>query len=134
VLSFDGGSSSVTDLQPQRWHYYRIEVPETVGGEAVLGWELRVKDWVGGNPSLVVRRAQVPDSVNTYPNSSWPYTSNTWNAGYQMGISGDGWTSDGNTGQYALDTVDRVLSMSMGSPLEPGTYYVGIYNQSSSEA
>ncbi|HBR94826.1 MAG TPA: hypothetical protein DEA90_11750 [Opitutae bacterium] len=134
LISFDGGTDTVVALPEQQWQYYRIEVPETVGGEPVLGWELRVKDWVGGNPSLVVRRAQVPDSVNTSPNSSWDYTSNTWNAGYQIGTNYDGWTGDGNTSNGASDTVDCVLSMAMGSPLEPGTYYIGIYNRSYNEA
>ena len=132
ALNFDGGSDHVTGLKPQRWHYYRIDVPETVNGEDVLGWELRVKDWVGGSPQLTVRREQIPNSSGTSP-SNWPSSGTTFTPGYQIGASGDGWTGDYNTSNGAADTVDRVLSMSMGNPLEPGTYYIGVYNQDYSE-
>ncbi|MDQ8208167.1 hypothetical protein QEH52_11650, partial [Coraliomargarita sp. SDUM461003] len=124
LVSFDGGTDTVVALPEQQWQYYRIEVPETVGGEAVLGWELRVKDIVGGSPYLVLRNAQVPDSTSIIPYYGWSNLT-SMSSGYQLSVSGDGWTSDLGS--------DRVLSLSMGNPLEPGTYYVGVYNQSTTE-
>jgi hypothetical protein len=119
-VAFNNGSAAVTDQLRNAWSWFRIDVPA-----GVLGWDLRLRDITGGNPQMVVARDLLPATVGTWP---WLYPNHgsEWPSGY-------GWA------QYA-DWSGRVLNADESSvayrrwvaatdrPLEPGTYYVGVYN------
>jgi large repetitive protein len=79
---------------------------------------------------MVVRRDLLPESLNS--NHYFPYSYNSWPTGYQWAAGYD-WTVRyySSTGEYVYG---RVLAMGMGTPLEPGTYYVGVTNSNSSDA
>lgn len=132
-IAFNGGyidgSIGANFNAPVSW--VRIEVPPNA-----LGWDLRlinVSPTVGmsqiGAPKLVVRRGSRPlTSGNTLGDSaaSWPIDAQWKLAGELTGV----FTSDKSN----LTTEGRTLTMGMGSPLEPGIYYVGIYNNSNQGA
>ena len=130
VLDVNGGAATVTGLFPRHWSYFRIEVPAQIGGQDVLGLELRVKNWTGGAPTLVIKRDQLPQMVGN-TTSSGSLSSPQWRtdmpAGNQHSIHLDSWTLRNDPAGLA-EGVDRVLTLAMGNPLEPGLYYVGIYN------
>ncbi|MCX6880144.1 MAG: hypothetical protein NTW21_41030, partial [Verrucomicrobia bacterium] len=101
VIDFES-ISTFTNLAPSTWRYYRVEVPATVGGKPVLGWELKVSNWVGARPTMVVRRGSLPNSAATSNGGhDWSrengdvQTSTTWNAGNQWATSSLDWTSAG---------------------------------------
>lgn len=140
-LSFDGGICGSDDpevgvLAPKNWHYYQVDVPESSSGEEVLGWELRMESWSGVRPYVAVRRGELPDGNRTSSGTD------AWGAESSV-IKGDGWTEGSQwvTTSSPLDWTGRskdyegtqsypvyMLSMATGRPLEPGTYYIGVYN------
>ncbi|MCX6873863.1 MAG: PA14 domain-containing protein [Verrucomicrobia bacterium] len=121
TVGFDGSNTAVAGLEPGRWKFQRIDVPA-----GVLGWDLRVKNIASGTPSMIVRRDLLPDSASgnwgsPEANPTWP-TGNSWAGGVD-------WT--GRTYEVYAPPYPQVgdrLVMAMGRPLEPGTYYVGVYN------
>ncbi|QJE95482.1 InlB B-repeat-containing protein [Luteolibacter luteus] len=124
-LEFNGGSSSVGAQQPGTWRYFKVEVPDTPG---VMGWDVRLRNVDGGKPWVQIRKDYVPAGTETSP---WtPYSSIAWPSGYQIAASPD-WTSRSYEGPTSTTSVDNYrLITGMGRPLQPGTYYVGVYNYS----
>ena len=125
-LAFDGGTATVTGQSPTAWRYFTVIVPA-----GVLGWDLRVKNTTGGTPQMVVRRDVLPETAG----GNWgsPESNPTWPSGNSWAGTLD-WT--GRT--YEVYTppypqVGKRLVMAMGRPLEPGTYYVGVYNSHSTD-
>jgi hypothetical protein len=125
-LAFDGGTSAVAGQSPTAWRYFEVVVPA-----GVLGWDLRVKNITGGTPELVVRRDILPASAS----GNWgsPESSPTWPSGnsWAGGVDWSGRTYDVHAPLY--QRVGERLVMGMGRPLEPGTYYVGVYNSHATE-
>ncbi|WP_367873923.1 hypothetical protein [Luteolibacter sp. Populi] len=126
-LAFDAGTASVTNQAPTAWRYFQVTVPE-----GIMGWDIRLKNITAGNPQMVVRRDQLPSSVNTSngASSSWNSSADTtWPSGYQWGGGAD-WSSrvyDVPSGPRR-PAGDRVFAAT-GRPLVPGTYIVGVLNQ-----
>lgn len=121
-LGFDGESHSVTGQGPKTWKYFRINVPETANG-----WDVRLLDVTNGVPRIVVRRASLPSSLATTGWSS-PGTATSWPTNAQWAPTTD-WTRRTHSATNAsLSEIGRVFAAGMGRPLEPGTYYVGVYN------
>lgn len=120
-LDFSNGEKTTT--QPgQSWRYYRVEVP-TNAATNVLGWEVRLAD----SPSdegwtLLIRRDELPPGGAGVGdgNTSWP-------SGATYGGSGADWTGRAIPG---MRNSAWFASLAWGRPLQPGTYFVGVYNGS----
>ncbi len=129
-LAFDNGASTVTSHPAGTWRYFQVEVPPNA-----LGWDLRLVDVTNCAPQIVVRRGQVPDQVFTSSGGDWPewYYGSThatnWPVGYQMAADAD-WTQRNYPADSQTEERGRILALSVGNPLEPGTYYVGVANAS----
>ena len=124
-VPFDGGSAGVAAQLAGSWRFFRIDVPA-----GALGWDVRLTNVTSGSPQLVVRRDQLPASLQNAgfdPGSAqaWP-SGAQWAAG--VDLTGYEYDADGS------DTIGRVLHMGMGQPLEPGTYYVGVRTASGTSA
>jgi hypothetical protein len=128
-LPLGGGTVAVTNHGSTAWKYYQVTIPS-----GIAGWDLRLKDISGGNPTMVVRRDQLPSNVgtSTAAGSSWSPSSTTgWPSGNQWGGGAD-WTGRSyDTTNSNRHTVNDRLVAAMGRPLEPGTYYIGVYNDGS---
>lgn len=133
----DDSSFEIPLLAPKSWNFFHVNVPSQIGGEIVLGWELRIPQRVNGSPKIVVRRDRMPKEVKT--SGTWGGTISSPHLGTNW-PSGSAWA--GATGEwsgYLYDTEDgqqnpqSVLTMAMGRPLEPGSYYVGVYNDSADQ-
>jgi hypothetical protein len=120
-----------TNQEPGRWRFIRIDVPS-----GALGWDVRLTGVSGAVPAMVVRRDQLPNDTST-TNGGWnyiyyqPWSSTVWPSGNQWAASiydWTGWYYDIGAPTNAL-APPRLL-MGMGRPLEAGTYYVGVYNTS----
>ena len=125
-VGFDGAGSvaSVTNQAPYKWDYFIFTVTPNA-----LGWDLRVTNVSSGSPQMYVCLDQLP---STSPAGGVDSYNSTWLSGDQWNVGGD-WTGyqydpDGQFEYY------RVLALGMGNPLVPGTYYVGIYNNSATPA
>jgi hypothetical protein len=125
-LPLGGGTVAVTNHGSTAWKYYQVTIPP-----GIAGWDLRLKDITGGTPAMVVRRDQLPSHTGTANSagSSWsPSSSTTWPSGNQWG-GGTDWTARSydttNSSRHTMN--DRIVA-AMGRPLEPGTYYIGVYN------
>ncbi len=129
TLAFDGGSITVTDHEPDTWRYYLVtNVPANA-----FGWDVRLTNVTSGDPRLVIRRATLPDGLTTHTDAGgtwfYPQTFTTWPTGYQWSARSD-WTDL----PYDADGTNRyghTLQMGMANPLEPGSYYIGVFNGSS---
>lgn len=124
-LAFDGGGSSlgVSNQTGLTWQYFQVTVPA-----GSLGWELRLVNVSAGSPSLVVRRDALPSALDNNNGGFWdPDHSASWPTGFSWAASDD-WSrrplSSGGVNQTG-----RYLVMPAGRPLEPGTYFVGVYNR-----
>ncbi len=132
AVTFDGGSAAVNDQAAGAWRYFQIEVPA-----GCAGWDLRLTNVSSGEPKLVVRRDRLPNEVFTSGGNVWPEwyygpsACTNWPSGYQWAPLAD-WTGCALSNDGATNEEGRVLIASTGNPLEPGTYYVGIFNASTS--
>ncbi len=117
-LAFDGGVA-VRSGQTKIYEYFRVDVPPTA-----LGWDLRLTDVTEGSPQLIVCRDYLAlsgaSSINPGLALSWPSGANY--------IVGKDYTQRTFSSNGSVNEDGRVLALGMGQPLEPGTYYVGVYN------
>lgn len=130
VLAFADGVATVTDQANGTWQFFRVEVPEQgTGPDALAGWHLRLVEATHAGLSLTIRRGEVPPggSFQNLDAASWPV---------------------GNSSAASPDFTERWQSVDLarnfdnagswiaafGRPLEPGTYFVGIQNQSGQAA
>ena len=110
-------SASVVAQPFNTWKWFKVTVPEDA---TLLGWDLRVKASVG-SPTLAVRRDQLPPGGEN--NYGW-FFGNSWSTGFQWNVGAD-WT--GRSSNFnGTPSRDQNVVLGMGSPLEPGTYYVGV--------
>jgi hypothetical protein len=119
-VAFDCGTSAVSNQLAGTWRYFHVEVPANA-----LGWDCRLANVSNGTPRMVVRRDLLPNSLL---NSGWaqPAASTNWPSGNQWAANND-WTYRPNSATGGSETF-RILASGIGQPLEPGTYYVGVYN------
>jgi len=134
TLTIDDSSRAFTDLPAKTWGFAKVIVPATISGEDVLGWEIRATNWTGARPDLIVRRASLPEELgNRSPNGSINVQRDTTFSDGQQLQGGNDWTRRQNQPSGIETGADRLLTLPMGNPLEPGTYYVGVRNSSNSE-
>ncbi|MBL0224670.1 MAG: InlB B-repeat-containing protein [Geobacteraceae bacterium] len=114
-LVFTNSSLPVNNQEANTWRYFKMVVPTDA-----LGWDFRLKA-TGGTPRLVVRRDQLPAAFGSTYSINWR---SDWPTGYQW-EGGDDWTGRYNNPGPVRDR-NKYLVMGMGSPLEPGTYFVGV--------
>jgi hypothetical protein len=122
-LDFNAGTVSVTSQGTNTWRYYKVIVPS-----GPVGWELRLNNVTGGNPELFVRRDLLP-SENS---ASVSYYDTSWPSGAQAGAAGDYTRANYDSDNVYAGPWRQTLGM--GSPLEPGVYYVGVRNGSTGSA
>ncbi|RYD22281.1 MAG: hypothetical protein EOP88_08670, partial [Verrucomicrobiaceae bacterium] len=126
TLPVAGGTVDVTNHASGTWKFFQVTIPS-----GIAGWDIRLKNLSGGNPSMVVRRNLLPSSVGTTDggSSGWnPSAGSTWPSGYQWAGTTD-WTGRAydSTAAKRHSVNDRIVA-AMGRPLEPGTYFIGIQN------
>ncbi len=127
ALAFNGGEVAVEAQPIGTWKYFRVNVPE-----GAAGWDLRLRDVTAGRPRMVIRRDELPESVSTNPSCCPPLSGQgRWNAGWQWApqgeLTGRNYSAyDPQTGQGGQDESGRAVVMGLGTPLEPGTYIVGV--------
>lgn len=110
---------------PLTWRYFRVDVPTNAATElGVRGWEVRLADSPSDEGwSLVIRRDQLPPGGAVIGDNH-----TTWPSGSVYGGSGQDWTGRARPGML---NASYFASMAWGRPLEPGTYFIGVYNGSS---
>ncbi len=116
----------------------RVDVPA-----GALAWDVRLREVSGAVPEMVVRRDLLPNSAGTsaswpgggssspHQAGSWP-SGNQWLAGATSSADWAAWYYD--IGAPTYQPARPRLLMAMGRPLEAGTYYIGIYNSSATQA
>lgn len=125
TLPFNGGSSAVVDQEINTWRYFEVEVPE-----GALGWDIRLTNVTSGQPRMAIRRDELPENLSTSPGGSIPtYSRGEWQSGWQ-------WAPNTDMTKQTYDPPNedtnyppasgRVATMGMGTPLQPGTYNIGI--------
>jgi hypothetical protein len=109
-----------------RWEYFYVELraEDVSGANAIVGWDIRLKNVAGGMPKIVVRKDKLPVSVTSTFQGN---TATSWPQGGQWAATQD-WTKRSLNADGTVNEDGRVLTMPVGRPLIPGTYYVGIYN------
>ncbi len=117
-LAFDGGTAPVTNQNAGSWRYFHVTVPPDT-----LGWDLRLVNASSNTPVLVVQRDTLPDvpSGNTFGRNNVT----NWPSGARWTVDGD-WTGY-NSGPDGAATRIATLACGMGNPLEPGSYYIGVF-------
>lgn len=128
-LSYDGAGNSinVVNQTTNTWQYFQVTVPS-----GSLGWELRAINVTQGYPTIVVRRDSLPSGLDNTNGGPWtPWYNPTWPSGYS-------WVAYEDGSRRHLDAngdliTGRWLVMPAGRPLEPGTYFVGVYNKPGAE-
>ena len=137
ILNIDGFIAEDVFLQDSNdWAYYRVTVPEQINGENLLGWEIRVTEWSGQEPPVVVvRRDQLPESASTTGSVSVNTSGSTtqWPSGRQIAMLNTGglgtnwrdWTQRRYSADGSQEHEQILFSLPMGQPLEPGEYYIG---------
>ena len=128
IINGDGGSGSVSALAPLQWKYFRVDVPASA-----QGWDVRLNN-VNSNamPKLVIRREYLPEPVvggglvTTNVQTTVSASSTNWTGGQQW-VAAKDWTRRVQSSTGQLET-GRLLAMGMGRPLQPATYYIGVYN------
>jgi hypothetical protein len=124
-VAYNGGTFAVNGQEPGTWRYFVVNVPADASG-----WDIRLRDVSGPLPAMMVRRDSlpavpanlipgfIPPGWQPWASTSWP-TDNQWLAGldwtgYQLNSGG-------------VSAPPRIVA-GMGRPLEAGTYFIGVYN------
>lgn len=123
------------EVGPGDWLLFRTSIPADVGGQPLLGWEIRVNSWTGAPPRLYLRRGLPPST----------------NMGAQIGVT----TTSFPEGAYLMDrrrdwTTTQpwtevetspgwqpgsyIINVPGGQPLQAGEYYIGFHNESGTAA
>ena len=113
-VSFDGAGNNmnVVNQAAGAWQYFQVNVPSDTN---LLGWDLRLTNVTAGSPQIYVSRDTLPPAslgIATW-STAWPSSAGT--------TGGTDWTGCGG---------GPMLEVGMGNPLQPGTYYVGVYDPS----
>ncbi|MDU0460262.1 MAG: hypothetical protein RW306_16160 [Geobacteraceae bacterium] len=142
----NSSSSSVSGQIANTWQWFKFTVPSSTDPNNAkyepnfLGWDLRLKASLG-NPRMVIRRDQLPADFNTNTGyytyglerlSNWQ-TGLQWAPGIGDMYSNEGYGLGGPTRRYSGDK-NSYLIAGMGSPLEAGSYYVGVSGDGSDTA
>lgn len=118
-LSFNGGSSVVTDQSVKLMQFFKVVVPADA-----LGWDVRLSGIATGTgkgkPRMVIRRDGLPDDISAEDNISGK---NVWDSGKHWSVDGD-YTDD--SAADGTNMTGLSFTAGMGAPLEPGTYYIGV--------
>jgi hypothetical protein len=123
LVTFDGGSSSISGQTAGTWRYFRVQVPTNA-----VGWDLRLTQVNSGLPRMVVRRGSLPNTMLT--TSGWiPVGATSWPSNHQWAVGQD-WTKRSLSIDGLTNEDGRVFAAGMGRPLEPGLYYIGISSSS----
>jgi len=124
-LSFCGGSIRQNDQPANSFRFFEVIVPDNPN---YLAWDLEIEsDYEGGEPSLFIRRSELPIR-NPSPSSRTSISGDEWPEGFQFfSILFADWINDAlePNGNRLLNTREV---FPFGSPLEPGTYFIGVYN------
>lgn len=125
-LAFDAGTHFTTNQNAGSWRFFQFTVPTNA-----LGWDLRLTNVTNGVAKLVVRRDALPISLSTF---GWtaPGTTTNW-PGTNQWAAGSDWTLRSSSADGENES-GRILAMGMGQPLEPGTYFAGVYNSTTSNS
>lgn len=126
-LAFDGGNITVTNQSQNTWQYFKVEVPS-----GPLGWDLRLLALGASQPKFVIRRDTLPAALTTGP-WSVPSTTTNWLTTNQWAAGAD-WTRRTFSANNLTNEDGRILAMGMGQPLEPGTYWIGVFGTSGTNA
>lgn len=131
-LNMEYDSVSDKSLNPGNWYFYQVDVSAiSTNGQPILGWELRIPSWIGVAPNLIVRRGNLPKEAKT--SGFTPQSSTNWVSGSTWAASGGEWTGYTLDSTQTITNQQTILSMAMGRPLEPGRYYIGVYNPSADQ-
>jgi hypothetical protein len=126
-LSFNGATHGVTNQNAGSWRFFQFTVPPDTSG-----WDLRVTNVTGGVAKLVLRRDALPVSLASFAWST-PGISTNWPGTNQWAASSD-WSVRPNSADGLVNEDGRILAMGMGQPLEPGTYFAGVQNTTTSNS
>ena len=136
LLDFCGGTETQIDQPPNSLRVFQVTVPDNPN---YLAWDVGIDpNYVGGRPELLIRRTDLPVLTPLTNSEQVSLNQNSWAEGLQLqpsilGSIGTDWTNDrSHTNGNLLSNTRRVLRF--GRPLEAGTYFVGVFNDSSSEA
>jgi len=123
----EGAPLTQTNIPNGRWGFYKVQLlpSDVLGTNAVVGWDVRLTNVISGSPQLVVCRDLLPVSLSTTLLTG----GSTWPSGSQWAAGGD-WTGLANSSDGTTNETGRILAMGVGQPLVPGTYYIGVLNQS----
>ncbi|MGN6385792.1 MAG: hypothetical protein ACTHMT_06085, partial [Verrucomicrobiota bacterium] len=121
TLGFDNETSSITNQGAQTWRYFRVVIPTNA-----MGWDLRLVNVTNGTPRMVIRREGLPSTLQTTPWSQ-PGGATSWPTNAQW-LPAQDWTRRSQSALDGSNEDGRVFAVGMGRPLEPGTYFVGVYN------
>jgi len=120
-LAFDGGSTNVVN-QTNLYQFFRVDVPANA-----LGWDARVLNVLTGAPKLIICHDAL--ALNIVPIGWRPGFDAFWPSGDSW-IADKDWTQRSFSSDGATNEDGRILAMGMGRPLQPGTYYIGVFNSS----
>ena len=120
-VAFNNGTSSISGQIAGTWRFFEVVIPES--GDYV-GWDIRLKDVSSGDPKLVIGKGRFPTELES--TRGFPGSSESWGDGQNWTIEDD-WSIQRWLGDATLNSQRMV--MAIGSPLDPGTYYVGVSNE-----
>ncbi|RKX41822.1 MAG: hypothetical protein DRP64_10840, partial [Verrucomicrobia bacterium] len=128
-ILMDGHTNATVQLEPNSYDFYHVTIPAQTNGQDVLGWELRMTSWTNERPYMLIRRDQLPEGISS--TAYWyPWNQTEWLSGKQWANHNSDW-SGYTYDPGGQDYPQPLISMGMGAPLEPGSYYIAFYNNSS---
>lgn len=118
-MNFDGWTTNVVN-HTNIYQYFWVEIPA-----GAAGWDVRVTNVISGTPKLIANHQFLP--LNIDPTTWNPGLADNWPYGENW-IAEKDWTERTFSPSGSTNEDGRILAMGMGRPLEPGIYFVGVYN------
>lgn len=124
ALTPDWVTETVADQPPGQFRYFQVVVSNDVSG-----LDIRLDNVSSGDPRLVLGRELLPVDLRTTLANGNPWSvflATNWPSGAQF-APGTDWTGFASSAN-GRNQSGHFLFAGKGNPLEPGTYYVGVFN------
>ena len=121
-VDLNAGVAQIASQRSGSWEYFELTVPDALSDSNLLGLEIQLTNASGNGLRTQIRRDLIPYDVDNHMANAAAV--NYWPSGAFVSGGGD-WTYRARPG----DASDY-LFLTMGWPLQPGHYYIGVHNDS----
>jgi hypothetical protein len=123
-LDFNRGRLTIEDQAQASWRYFKVEVPDDAAG-----WEVILNPHHDVDIDVVIARDVRPDRVRSLScSTAGLLVCDTWESGHQLHLPDADWAANNRRLENGIEVTNyrKRVVIGQNTPLQPGTYYIGV--------